>query len=360
MPENGYFKEKYSDLLEGQEDPDFDRLIEDLAALSAGHAPAPGVVRSVRITLQQRASQMSAGSTPAETGRKRQRLWVTPALILAVFILIGAAYAEVPIIEQAFKMDSGTARIVTDNLGTVVNRSQTIDGFTLTVKRIYADPNQVVVGYTVNGPPGQKFNTFMVWGEQAGTLPTLTDARGAQLSVAGDLYGTAVEGGKYAQVLRYTAPNQLGHATRATLAFDVGMITAVKQIGGRQLRSVAVRGRLHFVLLVPVAPGRVTYVGQSTTAAGIRVTLERVVTSLLGTRVTLRGVGPRTTADLEVNGSDYPLSSLDTYLGHRAATGTMEYLSPANLMSKHGSWMLIVKSTKDNTPRVWTFRFMMS
>ncbi|MGH2447787.1 MAG: DUF4179 domain-containing protein [Chloroflexota bacterium] len=359
MPKREYSEEPYADLMGDRVDPDLSRLMQGLAALSAEHQPDARVVLSVGETIQQRASQIDSRKTAA-TGRLRRRFWIVPALALAALALLGAGYAVIPVIEQAFNMDAGTARIVTDNLGTVINRSQTIDGFTLTVKRVYVDVNQVVVGYTVSGPRRQKFNTFMVWGDKSGSLPTLTSPPGVQLSVVGGLYGTGVQGGRYGQVLRYTSPQGFEKAKRVTLEFDAGKITAVKDVDGHKVHTVAVRGKFHFVFRVPVTSGRVTYVDQTAVGKGVAVTLERVAATRLGTRVTLKGGGVHDTAFLLVDGSRYPLSSSGSDPEGKPTAGTRTYVSSAYLENKRGTWTLVVKSGQGNAGFLWTFRFTMS
>lgn len=359
MPKREYSEEPYADLMGDRADPDLSRLMQGLAALSAEHEPDARVVLSIGETIQQRASQIDSRKTTA-TRRLRRRFWIVPALALAALALLGAGYAVIPVIEQAFNMDAGTARIATDNLGTVINRSRTINGFTLTVKRVYVDVNQVVVGYTVSGPRRQKFNTFMVWGDKSGSLPTLSSPRGAQLSVVGGLYATGVQGGKYGQVLRYTSPQGFEKAKRVTLEFDAGKITAVKNVDGHKVHAVDVRGRFHFVFVVPVAPGRITYLDQTAVANGVAITLKRVVVTRLGTRVALQGVGANYRAVLLVDGNRYPLSSSDAGPEGRTAAATRQYVTPAYLEDKRGIWTLIVKSVQGDAARLWTFRFTIS
>ncbi|MFN8536236.1 MAG: DUF4179 domain-containing protein [Thermomicrobiales bacterium] len=71
-------------------------------------------------------------------------------------------------IGQAFGMAAGTNRIVTQHLGKELGVSQTVNGFTVTIERVYADANQIVIGYSVSGPPDRTFNNFLAFGAQRG------------------------------------------------------------------------------------------------------------------------------------------------------------------------------------------------
>lgn len=367
MSNEHYLRDKYPDLLGGEEDPALIRLIGGLDALSSENNPSTHVVRSIGSGLLERSGRRRSRSR-AFSARAwiPRRLVTTTVGLLLVPILAGATYTMVPVIEKAFTVDPGTARIVTENLGIVVNQSRSVKGFTLTVQRVYADANQVAVGYTVTGPPGRTFNSFMVWGKfdqsrypRFGAVPTLIDGRGHTLSAFNDIYGTGVEGGKYGQVMRYNAPVGLETRRRIALHFQVGTITAVESVREHELRVITVTAPLRFNFTVPVTPGRVANLHHIVNVAGAKVTLDRVVATRVGTRVSLRGMGPIADVRLIVDGKRYRLSFDGARPNHWAAKSVWEYMSSVDLVDKGGEWMLLVKAPATaSKARQWAFRFM--
>jgi hypothetical protein len=54
-------------------------------------------------------------------------------------------------LDCAFQGDAGIQQILTADLGQPLNQAQTIAGWTVTLRRVYADRNRLVVAYTVDG-----------------------------------------------------------------------------------------------------------------------------------------------------------------------------------------------------------------
>lgn len=281
---------KYEDVFEdsaGSSDSELVRLVSALDALASENDPPPPIVRSIRVALDKQASlQVSRGK------RKRSRLAELPGLrlltaawiprrlttvpkaiifLLASLILIGATYAVVSVIDQAFYLDESTAPIAAQKLGKEVNQSKTIDGFTVSVKRVYADRNQIVIGYTISGPPGRSFNTFMAWGDldetpghEVATLPILTDAYGNRLSIVGHVsgndvgavFGTGIVQGEHGeelgQALKYSMPGIPEASKEIELHFKVGKLTALEQVDEDKLQAITVAGPFEFEFTVPI------------------------------------------------------------------------------------------------------------
>lgn len=260
---------KYGDVLGDTADPEMVHLVGCLDALSTEEAPSARTVGAIWGRLNERNLRPRGRRTIramfAVTGWIPHRMSTVAAGLLAFFVLAGAGYSVLPVVEQALNLDQKTAPIAEQHLGKEVNQSRTVGGFTVTVTRVYADADQVVVAYAVRGPDGRNFNSLMAWGQleesgrgQLGTLPMLTDASGSRLGAVGNvsgngvggIYGTGVQGGESGQALRYRTPST--HQEELPLHFEVAKITAYEQLGEDQYQALTVTGPFRFDFTVPV------------------------------------------------------------------------------------------------------------
>ena len=93
--------------------------------------------------------------------------WLQSAAVVAVLMVLGTnvvahrATASSQLVDQAFSLRPGMAHIMQAGLVREVNLPQSTCGFTMTIQRVYADANRVVVGYTITGPTNRSFiNAF--------------------------------------------------------------------------------------------------------------------------------------------------------------------------------------------------------
>ena len=70
---------------------------------------------------------------------------------LALLLLAGVAYASSSVVRELFTKLAPW--VEESGLSQEMNLSQTVDGVTVRVERVYADANAAVVGYTISGPP---------------------------------------------------------------------------------------------------------------------------------------------------------------------------------------------------------------
>jgi hypothetical protein len=83
--------------------------------------------------------------------------WAVAAL--AVFLALGtAAYGLASVIDRLFEQEVGLEQTQEANLGRVANLSQTADGVTARVERVYADAGRVVIGLTLHGANGTRYD----------------------------------------------------------------------------------------------------------------------------------------------------------------------------------------------------------
>ncbi len=277
-----YLYENYLDLLAGDTEgtnPDFIRLIGMLDALAEEYDPMPATVNSIAVVLR----KQSYGRVSQSKGKEKLSLFGLPLrmyintrlgfmsrailLLLVAVTLMGATYSVLSVIDQAFFLDPTTARISEQKLGKEINQSQAVNGFTVSVKRVYADRSVVIVGYTIKGPTGRKFNSLLGWGDlneasgqQVPTLPILTDldgnsldffGRGSDRDISG-VYGTGVQDGEAGQVLKYKTPALPTGAKDIKLRFRVGKLTAYEQLSGGKFADITVDGPFTFEFTVPV------------------------------------------------------------------------------------------------------------
>jgi hypothetical protein len=288
-------------------------------------------------------------------------------------------------------MDPGTQRIIFDGRGKAVDLSQTVDGFTVSIQRVYADANQITIGYTISGPPGRTFNNFQLFGGYAGapgraptaTLPTLTDAHGHTFTARPTSWGAGVEDGLGAYLLRYDMAGVPGNPTELRLRLEATAIEAIEAIGPQTPSSMdghacqphddeagdpcvtLVHGSFTFDFTVPVEPSRIAELHQVVATGGTTITLERVVVAPTGTRVALRGVGPDALVELAVEDARYILRAEGAKSVQWTAASQWDYTSPAVLTEKYGTWTLVVTPGPPRNPTgssiqggPWTFHFV--
>lgn len=259
-----------------------------------------------RMQTQRRASQWARWMPATRLGRA--------GLILAALLLFGGvAYALHPVISQVFRLFPGWQHVEEAHLAQEVSLSQTLDGVTVTLERVYADANEIVIGYTIQGPNGQRYDTYHL---------TLTDAAGtafprtvgAGVTGQSDILKVSLPPGEGAYVLAFDAAAMTG----APEALDLRLVMELEELvlphdapgpsptlAGSpaeppesmvvELQPMpvgAIVGPFTFDFSVPFIPGRVAEVNQVVEAAGVAVCLERVVLTPSETRAYLRFDSP--------------------------------------------------------------------
>ena len=117
---------------------------------------------------------------------------------IAGLALTSAAYATVPILQRALRLERGLQRIQEQHLGQEVDLRQIVAGFTVAVQRVYADANRIVIGYTVSGPADIAFNNF------SPIDTVLTDQEGREYPTHSGI-GAGMEGDTGGYVLSFDA-----------------------------------------------------------------------------------------------------------------------------------------------------------
>lgn len=305
---------------------------------------------------------------PPKRLRSEYKLPVRGAIVLAALVailvmLVGAAYAAgIPILTTLFRLEPGTQHILQTNQYTDYHQSKSVNGFTITIEKAYADANRVIIGYTINGPAHRDQDDEFAFG-----LSTLTTAQGVKLPFMEGVGSVAVQGFS-GNTSSFDASPIQGNPKELQLHLAIPF--------GTHLLSAAfqITGALTFNFMVPFHPGKTITVHQSVVADGKTVTLERVVITASETRLYVKGFnaqdeanGYSIVANLSVAGQTYQGGG-----GHRATDlWTMNFDIP--LLDKHGEWTLeIIKEIilKDSSTgmynpvpvsgALWTFHFHVS
>lgn len=362
---------RYADVLDEPREAGLGRIVQildrDLTTAYVAQPPPSVTVAIGRLVDERRrgAGFRSIASRFNPVGWLPRRLAPLVALA-AVFLLAGATYAAVTVVDRALEMNTGTQRILSGNLGRAVNLSQTLDGFTVSVRRVYADANQIVIGYTIAGPPGRTFNSLLPFGSEA-SVPSLIDADGKELPAGPYSWGTGVDTGKVGGVLAYDAAGSTGGQGSLQLRLTMTGVSGFERTNPTDAASVhgfAVSGPIVFNLTVPIVPGRVADVQQTVDVAGVNATLERVIVSDTETQVFLSGVAPAADAELTVGGSSYHLVHNGAVRLPASSADSWAYTTDASLVDQHGPWTLTVKpgpGSKIASPTAggpWVFHFV--
>jgi len=379
---NAPLKDRFSDVLGDTPDPDLLRLVSDLDRVSRSTATPATLAR--RIDYAVLAHQRPAGR--ARGARVRVPLRLGPlAIALALLVAItSAAYSAVPLIDKVFGLDSGAGSIVSKNLGEQVDLSRSIAGFTVTLNRVYADANRVILGYTVAGPASRRVWNFSLGASQI-------EANGVTLLGRGEVAdGLIARPNAYLQWFDASALNgspqsihlhivfpwieameQVGPLARpgqgppmqfpAMPSLQPGAIATLVPVGqaNSPIRLVRVGGPVTFELSVPFIPGRAVDLHDAETAGGRTVTLERAVVTPTETRLYLSGTGADVVGTLSVG--DWQSDS-NTVMQSSWAAGdgvtAVSYLAP--LSDKHGEWTFVARSAGSSTAGgPWTFHFVL-
>jgi len=213
------------------------------------------------------------------------------------------------LIEQAFHSWPGNEEIVVADLGQDMTLTQSMNGVTMMIQRVYVDANRVAIGCLLSGA-----STAAPRDDDSGILlptPTLVDAAGAALrQIGGGSRGTGDEIGYYFAYDTPPLPSPAlpppalpPPALPLRLRFTV---PPLRHRGTEGFEVIDDLGPFVFDLSVPVDPrARVIEPDYMSRAEGFEVTLHQVVVTPTEVRATLRGAeGHDVMARLTVDGHE--------------------------------------------------------
>ncbi len=223
-----YLRNRYPDLLDGNNDPELVSVVAQLDSLSRPPAHPEAVSASIGRALHDAASERDSrrlagasprggrwirllagvgrAAAPRRPARRGPRIAGLAAFAIVIAIIVAGLAATLsqmqpsgrtvpggndnvlprPAPAREVPPDTPSARlarehvnralpafIVKQDLGRELNLSQTVDGYTFSVRRVYADRERIVIGYAAIGPRGRELGI-----DFGGAAPTFTDAEG--------------------------------------------------------------------------------------------------------------------------------------------------------------------------------------
>lgn len=296
-------------------------------------------------------------------------------LVLTLFLSFGAVvYALAPIVmSRLFQQEAGLRHVEQASLVQELNLSQTVGGVTVTLQRAYADANRIVVGFTISGPAGQRYDSRQVM---------LTDAAGTIFPEGPLMYGVTGQSdilevelppGEESYVISFDAAAIQGTPSVLHLRLTMEVEEFVLPPNAPELSPTpdsppaeppdsmvivvleplpasegTIVGPFTFDFSVPFIPGHTVEVQQTVEAAEVAVRLERVVVTPSETQVILCFEPP------DEEGKDWvPIATLDTGNGQDLSglgsqlSGTSEEICYRDiyldaLTGRSGPWTLTV------------------
>ncbi|MPZ15162.1 MAG: DUF4179 domain-containing protein [Chloroflexi bacterium] len=194
------------------------------------------------------------------------RGWRIIPAIAALLLMAAVVYAAVsPVLQETWQRDPGLALVEEAGHVADVNQSITRDGITITVERAYVDGNQVVIGFTVQGPqsvvgdPASLDRRSRPWHR-----PMLFDAEGRNYHLNGS--SGSRDATTDALVSRFDASNLPPNVHQVT--FDLSF----PYMESERPEDLRDPGTWHFRFTVPVVPGDVIDSPGAVTVRDITVT----------------------------------------------------------------------------------------
>ncbi|MBA3423712.1 MAG: DUF4179 domain-containing protein [Rubrobacter sp.] len=210
-------------------------------------------------------------------------------LLMMLFGTVG--FAAIGWIDELFQ--DFASEIRESSLGVQLNQKQTVDGITFTLERAYADEDNVVIGYSVEGFQNQ------FEGYPTSSLPMVSDGSGKAFEYVGGggmitdpMYKN--EGGDRVSDLAFFEPSKkLDVAEKHEFRFELKLNPKARADGQHASSEIGAGRNLVFDFDVPVHEVEVIQIGETVEANGIPMTLERVENSPARTEATLCFDPPR-------------------------------------------------------------------
>lgn len=349
--------DSYSDIFDSPPDREMKEFLDTLR-LAHTTVTVPAQLGAILATsLEHREPPPSAAIQSARwhVSSIPSRLALIAASLVVAVILIGATPEAIDILQRAFDLEPATHRMTELNLGTAVDMSSTVNGFTVRVERVYADANMVVIGYTMSGPDGREFNNFHPFDFEASSNPTLIDAKGVELLHGPIAWGAGVQDGRGGYVEVYDASTVWDGGPDLSVIWQVSAITAIEmQEQGADISSSAERtcdgevcfltvdGPFSFDLKIPLADSRVVQPHQELSAGDHNVILERVSTTPTNTQVDLRGAGPAARVEIVTSSATHSLLPPQVVPSSSTINDVWKYTLPESLLNEGSQWTVIV------------------
>jgi len=259
---------------------------------------------------------------------KTRLAWALAPLIFLLFA--GAVYGAVSGVQHLF--EALAPDVERAGLSTVLNMSQTVNGVTVTLERAYADSNIILIGYSIDKPREKT----IFWGK-------LVTSDGQELK---PMIGMGVVPDKElgfsdnAMIFGYDASTLSSMPAELNLKLEV----SPQPFADAPMQEASELFTFNFIL--PFHAGKEIDVNQTVDAAGIPVTLEKVVISHYATRVVLHTLPEYNNSfvnmSLQFNDSDSTKSKANLLSITYNTEDTQSAYFPGDFISQQGEGKLII------------------
>jgi hypothetical protein len=206
----------------------------------------------------------------------KRYLLVVVLVALLLLAWIGVIFAADPVMSRLFESLTGLGQTQQARLVRESNISQTRDGVTVTVQQVYADSNQIVIGFKVTSVDGQRYS-FGGAQLKDGAGNNLLGVIGTGYNGPSNTPGLNLPAGEGVEVFAFDASRIQGTPSQIDLHLTL-MLHALPPTLGHEV------GPFTFDLTAPFNPGRAIEIQKTVTNAGIDVTLERIIVTPSGAR----------------------------------------------------------------------------
>lgn len=321
---------------------------------------------------------VSIPAEPARMGRRinrRSASWLSAiAASLSVLAVIATVATAAGLIEWGdyFQGGFGTERIAEEDLGTDLNLTQQVDGFTVTIGRVYADPYSVAMTVQVTPPDGLPAGDIDLRQsdlyDEAGDFLGGPGAQGPLVNhtMVRTFYNNPLPPGK--TVVRYRFEvTDLRYAVQPRVIDDE--IVPIQEVvpGVPCQREAPYRGQpadrptdetrcyliasqpLVFDFEVPIGPGVSVIPGEQIARNGSVVDVTQVAAGRIGASVAIEGVGPFASVSIETGGQTFPLATFG-YACPYDETTRFDYITDKPIPLDSGPWTVRILADPAQVP----------
>ena len=312
---------------------------------------------------------------PSRLGHRlaRTRTWLTTAAAaLAVFVVLATVAGAMGLVEWGhfFRNGFGTERIADEDLGTDLNLTQTVDGFTVTIGRVYADPFSVAMAVRITPPGGLPTGNVdlrqATLYDEAGRFLGGPGVQGAGETAIRTFYNNPLPAGATSVRYRYEITD-LRYAVRPVVKDD--QVVPIDEIvpGVPCQREPPYPGQpvdqptddtlcyliasrpLSFTFEVPLGPGISLSPGPQTASNGTVANVSQVSAGRIGASVEIEGVGPFANVSVETGGQQYPLTTFG-YACPYDGSSRFTYFTNLPIPLDTGTWTVRISASPGQIP----------
>ncbi len=307
--------------------------------------------------------------------RRRSLSWLSAvAASLSVLVVIATAASAAGLIDwgRYFEIGFGTERIAEEDLGTDLDLTQQVEGFTVTIGRVYADPYSVAMTVRVTPPDG------LPAGDVDLRQATLYDEAGDALGGPGaqgplvdqtmvrTFYNSGLTPGMTVARYRFEITD-LRYAVQTEVINDE--IVPIQEIvpGEPCQREPPYPGQpadqpvdetrcymiasqpLVFDFEVPIGPGVSVAPGNQIASNGSVANVTHVTGGRIGASVAVAGVGPFASVSIETGGQTFPLATYG-YACPYDETTRFDYITDQPIPYDTGPWTVRISADPGQVP----------